>query len=574
MVFHEKSALCFVQRAFLFYPKLGGVYMTQKMNQFGTTTQLLHAGQTPDPTTGSRAVPIYQTTSYVFEDADHAERLFSLQEPGNIYSRIMNPTVDAFEKRMAILEDGVGALGTSSGMAAITMTILNIAQAGDEIVAASNLYGGTYNLFAVTLPKYGIDVHFVDISKPEEVRKAITGKTKAVFAETIGNPSLHVLDFEAISDVAHEAHVPLIIDNTFGSPANCKPLQHGADIVIHSATKWIGGHGTTIGGVVIDGGRFTWNKEKFPGFHEPDSSYGGLVYGRDLGDLAFIMKLRVQLMRDIGACLSPFNAFQLLQGLETLSLRMKKHQENAMEIAKKLQEHPAVKWVSYPGLEGHSAHELGKKYLENGFGAVVNFGIEGGLKAGRDLISHVNLWSHVANVGDAKSLIIHPASTTHLQLSKEELMTTGTTEDLVRLSVGLEDFKDIYEDLNQALSLATGKKDDTDLDINAQILEEAKSSAIEHTEQGPRRKVILFLGGEVEGNEKVKSWGRLGYRLIPSSLDEPNLKVDYVFVISNVNADLVAEMIEKVSPDAIFTDNEQITQTLLKSIERTNVLTV
>lgn len=548
--------------------------MKRKVNQFGTTTQLLHGGQVPDPTTGSRAVPIYQTTSYVFEDADHAERLFSLQEPGNIYSRIMNPTVDAFEKRMAILEDGIGALGTASGMSAITLTILNIAHAGDEIVAASNLYGGTYNLFAVTLPKYGINVHFVDITKPDEVRKVVTPKTKAVFAETIGNPSLHVLDFEAISDVAHEADIPLIIDNTFGSPANCKPLQHGADIVIHSATKWIGGHGTTIGGVVIDGGRFTWNKEKFPGFHEPDNSYGGLVYARDLGDLAFILKLRVQLMRDFGACLSPFNAFQLLQGLETLSLRMKKHQENAMEIAKKLQKHPAVKWVSYPGLEDHSAHELGKKYLENGFGAVVNFGIEGGIEAGKDLIRHVKLWSHVANVGDAKSLIIHPASTTHLQLSKEELITTGVTEDLVRLSVGLEDFKDIYEDINQALSQATGKRDDGTVDTNDQIIEQARNSAIEHTEQGARRKVILYVGGEIEDNPKIKSWGRLGYRLIPSSLDEPNLKVDYVFVSSKVDAGKVSKIVETVNPEAIFTENEQDTQSLQQSIKGTNILTV
>ncbi|WP_280770017.1 O-acetylhomoserine aminocarboxypropyltransferase/cysteine synthase family protein [Salipaludibacillus daqingensis] len=547
--------------------------MTQKVNQFGTTTQLLHAGQAPDPTTGSRAVPIYQTTSYVFDDADHAERLFSLQEPGNIYSRIMNPTVDAFEKRMAILEDGVGALATASGMSAITLSILNIAHAGDDIVAASNLYGGTYNLFAVTLPKYGINVHFVDVTDPEEVRKAITSKTKAVFAETIGNPSLHVLDFEAISDVAHEANIPLIIDNTFGSPANCKPLQHGADIVIHSATKWIGGHGTTIGGVVIDGGRFTWNKEKYPEFHEPDNSYGGLVYARDLGDLAFILKLRVQLMRDIGACLSPFNAFQLLQGLETLSLRMKKHQENALEIAKKLQAHPAVKWVSYPGLEEHSAHELAKKYLHNGFGAVVNFGIEGGLEAGRDLIKHVKLWSHVANVGDAKSLIIHPASTTHLQLSKEDLVTTGVTEDLVRLSVGLEDFKDIYEDINQALLQATGKEDASAIDNKTQIITEAKSSAIEHTDAGPRRKAILVLGGEIEGNEKAKAWARLGYRLL-SSYSDDSVNVDYIFLLSNNGEDEVAEAIEKTNPDAIFTNNDQLAESLLQTLNEINVITV
>ncbi|RKL66810.1 O-acetylhomoserine sulfhydrylase [Salipaludibacillus neizhouensis] len=517
--------------------------MTEKFNQLGTSTKLLHAGQIPDPTTGARALPIYQTTSYVFNDADHAEKLFSLQEPGNIYSRIMNPTVDAFEKRMAILEDGVGALATSSGMAGITMTILNIAGAGDHIVSAANLYGGTYNLFKVTLPKYGIHVTFVDSTNPEEVKRAITTNTKAVFAETVGNPSLNVLDFEAISDVAHEANIPLIVDNTFAPPPLCKPLQHGADIVIHSATKWIGGHGTTIGGVVIDGGRFDWNKEKFPEFHEPDESYGGLVYARDLGDMAFIMKLRVQLMRDIGACLSPFNAFQLMQGLETLSLRLKKHQENALALARKLQEHPAVKWVSYPGLEDHTAHQQAKKYLNDGYGAIVNFGIDGGLNAGRELISNVKLWSHVANVGDAKSLIIHPASTTHLQLSSEDLKTTGVTEDLVRLSVGLEDLEDIYEDLNQALFQATGHQPALDQDDTQKMLAQAKNSAIEHTDEGPRRKVILVISDN-NTTEEMKPWERLRYRIITLNVSEEkhalseymtpqSVKIDYVYLMSD-----------------------------------------
>ncbi|PYZ93843.1 O-acetylhomoserine sulfhydrylase [Salipaludibacillus keqinensis] len=548
--------------------------MAKNVNHYGTTTQLLHAGQVPDPTTGSRGVPIYQTTSYVFDDADHAERLFSLQEPGNIYSRIMNPTVDVFEKRMAVLEDGVGALATSSGMAAITMTILNIAHAGDEVVAASNLYGGTYNLFAVTLPKYGIHVHFVDVTKPEAVRQAITPKTKAVFAETIGNPSLHVLDFEAISDVAHEANIPLIIDNTFGSPANCKPLQHGADIVIHSATKWIGGHGTTIGGVVVDGGRFTWNEEKFPGFHEPDDSYGGLVYARDLGDLAFILKLRVQLMRDLGASLSPFNAFQLLQGLETLSLRMKKHQENALELAKKLEAHPAVKWVKYPGLEEHFAHKLAKKYLKNGFGAVVNFGIEGGLEAGRDLISHVKLWSHVANVGDAKSLIIHPASTTHLQLSKEDLVTTGVTEDLVRLSVGLEDIEDIYDDLDQALALATGKKEEKPQYVKQEILNKAKRSAIEHTAEGPRRKVIVTVD-DVFTDESLNSWKRLGYRIVASSeLVDSTVIVDYLYVSSQHHVDRLSEVASRLKPLAVLTNDHELESSLSEMLKGYEVITV
>ncbi|ADH98725.1 O-acetylhomoserine aminocarboxypropyltransferase/cysteine synthase family protein [Salisediminibacterium selenitireducens] len=493
----------------------------KEVNEWKKSTQLLHAGQVADPATGARAVPIYQTTSYVFDDAEHAERLFSLAEPGNIYSRIMNPTVDAFEKRMAILEDGVGALATSSGMSAITLTIFNLAEAGDEIVAASNLYGGTYNLFKNTLPKYGIKVHFTDSTDPEAVRKAITPKTKAVFAETIGNPSLNVLDFEAISDVAHEAGVPLIIDGTFGSPAVCRPLQHGADIVIHSATKWIGGHGTTIGGVVVDGGRFEWSKEKFPMFHEPDPGYDGLQY-KDLGELAFILKMRVQLMRDIGAAMSPFNAFLLLQGLETLNLRMERHQANALALAEKLQSHPQVEWVSYPGLKDHPAHDLAEQYLSGGYGPVVNFGIKGGRDAGRELIRHVKLWSHVANVGDAKSLIIHPASTTHLQLSDEDLATTGVTPDLVRLSVGLEDIDDLYEALDEALRIASG--DHPAEEEPDHLYERMMSSAVLHQPEGSRRKVILNYGSD----ESVKPFKRLGYRVISESDLTQDSVVDYI----------------------------------------------
>jgi O-acetylhomoserine (thiol)-lyase len=519
--------------------------MKKRIDEQGLLTQLLHAGQVPDPTTGARAVPIYQTTSYVFEDADHAERLFSLAEPGNIYSRIMNPTVDAFEKRMAILEDGVGALGTSSGMAAITMSIMNVAQSGDHIVAASHLYGGTYNLFAITLPKYGIDVSFVDISDINAVKQAIKENTKAVFAETIGNPGLQVLDFHAVSDAAHDAGIPLIVDNTFGTPAVCRPLQHGADIVIHSATKWIGGHGTTIGGVVVDGGRFTWNKEKFPQYHEPDPSYNGLVYN-DLGDMAFILKMRVQLLRDIGAALSPQNAFYLLQGLETLSLRMDRHQKNALALARRLQEHPAVNWVKYPGLEAHPAHELAVKYLDGGFGGVVNFGIDGGMEAGRELIKHVSLWSHVANVGDAKSLIIHPASTTHLQLSEEDRESSGTTSDLVRLSVGLEDIEDLYDDLNEALGMATGHfglKPDKD------SYAEALKSAVCHTEEGPRRKTMVVLS---ETAQYAKKWERLGYRTIRTTSSEELDKwkgetVDYVLAPEH-SEDLLKEAVEKLRP--------------------------
>ncbi|QHE63169.1 aminotransferase class V-fold PLP-dependent enzyme [Rossellomorea vietnamensis] len=421
---------------------------------FDFDTLLLHGGQEPDPATGSRAVPIYQTTSYVFDNSDHAAKLFALEEPGNIYTRIMNPTVDVLEKRLALLEGGIGALGVSSGMAAISLSILNIAGAGDEIVAATNLYGGTYNLFSTTLPKYGIKVHFVDPTDPENFRKAITPKTKAVFAETIGNPSLHVLDIESVAKVAHDHHIPLIIDNTFATPYVCKPIDWGADIVIHSATKWIGGHGTAIGGVVIDGGKFDWNHEKFPGFTEEDRSYNGLRYAQDVGAAAFITKLRVQLLRDLGACLSPQNAFLLLQGLETLHLRIERHTENALKIAEHLNQHSGVAWVSYPGLPQHPSYALAQKYLKNGAGSIVVFGIKGGRDSGRKVVDNISLWSHVANVGDAKSLIIHPASTTHQQLNDEEIRATGVTEDLVRLSVGLESAKDLIEDLDHAIEVA------------------------------------------------------------------------------------------------------------------------
>ena len=432
--------------------------MTNEFKEYGLETLLLHGGQEPDPATGSRAVPIYQTSSYVFQDTDHAQKLFSLQEPGNIYTRIMNPTTDVLEKRIALLEGGIGALAVSSGMAAITLAILNIASAGDEIVAAANLYGGTYNLFAVTLPKYGINVKFVDSQDPENFRKAINDKTKAVFAEIIGNPSLNVLDVEKVAHIAHESGIPLIVDNTFATPYVCQPIKWGADIVVHSATKWIGGHGTSIGGIIVDGGKFDWNNAKFPDFTEPDQSYQGIRYAQDVGPAAYITKARVQLLRDFGSCLSPFNAFLLLQGVETLHLRIKEHNCNAQEIAHYLDGHAAVEWVSHPSLETHPSHELAKKYFKNGFGAIVNFGIKGGRDAGRTFIDNVQLWSHLANVGDAKSLVIHPASTTHLQLDKEELKATGVTEDLIRLSVGIEGVQDLIDDLDRALFIGAGEK--------------------------------------------------------------------------------------------------------------------
>ena len=423
---------------------------------YALETLALHGGQAPDPTTGSRAVPIYQSTSFVFHSSEHARALFALDEPGHIYTRIGNPTTDVFEKRMALLEDGVAAVATASGQAAIALSILNLAQAGDEIVASNQLYGGTFNLFAVTLPRYGIQTRWVDLSDTAQIRAAINEKTRAVFAEIIGNPGLGVLDIETVADIAHEAGVPLIVDNTFATPALCRPITWGADIVVHSATKWLGGHGNSIGGVVVDGGRFDWTNPRFPNFNRPDPSYHGVRYATDFGTLAFITKLRVQLLRDLGPCLSPFNAFLILQGVETLTLRMERHCRNAAEIAERLAAHPAVAWVNYPARPDHPSYALAQRYLGGHGGGVVTFGIRGGTEAGRHLINRVQLWSHVANVGDAKSLIIHPASTTHQQLSDEDRRRSGVGDDLVRLSVGLEAVEDLWLDLDRALREATG----------------------------------------------------------------------------------------------------------------------
>jgi O-acetylhomoserine (thiol)-lyase len=420
--------------------------------KYALETLAVHAGQVIDPTTMSRAVPIYQTTSYGFRDTEHAANLFALAEFGNIYTRLMNPTSDVFEKRIAELEGGVGALATASGQAAITFSIMNIAEAGDEIVSASSLYGGTYNLFAITLPKFGIKVKFVDPSDPDNFRKAITDKTKALYAESIGNPRGDVLDIEAVAKIAHEHGIPLIVDNTFPSPYLLRPIEHGADIVVHSATKFIGGHGTSIGGVIVDSGKFDWKASgKFPGLTEPDPSYHGAVYTEAVGPLAYIIKARVQLMRDIGASISPFNSFLLLQGLETLHLRMERHSQNALKVAEFLQKQEVVSNVNYPGLPGHPSYELAKKYLPKGQGAILTFEIAGGVEAGKKLINSVKLFSHLANVGDSKSLIIHPASTTHSQLEGEALLSTGVTPGMVRLSVGTENIDDILADLAQAI---------------------------------------------------------------------------------------------------------------------------
>ena len=422
-------------------------------------TQALHAGQVVDPTTKSRAVPIYQTSSYVFDDTKDAADLFALQKFGNIYTRIMNPTQDVFEKRVAALEGGIAALATSSGQAATTLSILNLAQAGDEIISSAQLYGGTYSLFHYTLPKLGVSVVFADPDNPENFRKAINSKTKAIYVETVGNPKLNTVDIQAVADIAHEAGIPLIVDNTTPSPYLINPIEHGADVVVHSATKFIGGHGTSIGGVIVDSGKFNYDNGKFPNFTEPDPSYHGLkfweVFGNlpGVGNIAYIIKARVQLMRDLGPAISPFNAFLLLQGLETLHVRVERHSENALKVAQFLKSHPKVSWVNYPGLPEHPTYALSQKYYKRGlFGGLVGFGIKGGLEAGKNFINNVKLLSHLANIGDAKTLVIHPASTTHQQLTEEEQFSTGVTPDFIRLSIGLENVQDIIEDLEQALA--------------------------------------------------------------------------------------------------------------------------
>lgn len=427
--------------------------MSERKLKFDTLQ--VHAGQQADPTTGSRAVPIYQTTSYVFKDTDHAANLFSLKEPGNIYTRIMNPTSDVLEQRIAALEGGIGALAVSSGQAAITYAILNLASVGDEIVSASTLYGGTHTLFSNTLPKLGIKTTFVNSDEPENFRAAIKENTKAIYIESIGNPGINLIDIEAVANIAHENNIPLIVDNTFGTPYLIRPFEFGADIVVHSATKFIGGHGTSVGGLIVDSGKFDWAKgNKFPGFTEPDSSYNGIRYAQDLGPLAFIIKARIQLLRDTGASISPFNSFLLLQGLETLSLRVERHVYNAEKVAEFLLNHPKVSWVNYPSLEGNKYHSLAKKYLPKGAGSIFTFGIIGGAEAGKTFINNLEIFSLLANVADAKSLVIHPASTTHAQLSEENQAAAGVTPDMIRLSIGIEDVEDLIADLNQALNRA------------------------------------------------------------------------------------------------------------------------
>lgn len=424
--------------------------------KFGFSTLQVHGGQKPDSATGSRAVPIYQTTSYCFESVEHGADLFALKTDGHIYSRISNPTVAVFEERMALLEGGVGAVAFASGMGAINAAILNILQAGDEIVAAPTIYGGTFNLLANMLPKLGIKTHFVNPDDPESFRRAINDKTRLVYAETIGNPGINLIDIEKIADIAHEAKIPFMLDNTFGTPYLIKVFDYGVDIVVHSATKFIGGHGTTLGGVVVDSGNFDWiGSGKFPCLTEPDESYHGLNYAKDCGKSAYTTKLLAQYLRDTGACLSAQSAFNLLIGLETLSLRIERHVENTKKITEFLNDHPQVAWVNYPGLKDNKYYELGQKYLPNGAGSIFTFGIKGGLEAGIKFIESLQIFSHLANVADAKSLVIHPASTTHAQLNEEEQKLAGVTPDMIRISVGIEDVDDLIWDLNQALEKAT-----------------------------------------------------------------------------------------------------------------------
>jgi O-acetylhomoserine (thiol)-lyase len=422
-------------------------------NSLRIESLVLHGGQEADPTTGSRAVPIYQTTSYLFKDTDHAANLFGLKEFGNIYTRLMNPTSDVFEKRMALLEGGVGALAVASGSSAITLALLNIAQAGDEIVSADNLYGGTYNLFHHTFKRLGIKVNFVKSNDLAAIEKAITPKTKAVYAESIGNPKLDVADLEGISKVAHKHGLPFVLDNTV-SPYLLRPFDHGVDIIVYSATKFIGGHGTSLGGVIVDSGKFDWTNGKFPLIADPEPSYHGINFVealKPLGNIAYIIKARVTLLRDLGPAISPFNSFLFLQGLETLHLRMKAHSENALAVAKHLSKHPLVEWVNYPGLESSPDAARAKKYLPKGAGSIIGFGIKGGIESGKKFINSLKLISHLANIGDAKSLAIHPASTTHQQLTEEEQKATGVTPEFIRLSIGIEHIDDIIDDINQAL---------------------------------------------------------------------------------------------------------------------------
>ena len=495
---------------------------------YGFDTLCIHGGQAPDPTTGARAVPIYQTSSFVFQSSDHAAQLFNLDEPGNIYSRIGNPTVDVFEKRMALLEGGVAAVAFASGQAALTATLLTLLRPGDQIVASSHLYGGTHTLLNGTISEIGIDVRFVDSEDPEDFRRAMSERTRVVLAETIGNPNLDVLDLRALADVAHERGAALLVDNTFATPYLCRPIEHGADIVYHSATKWIGGHGTSIGGVVVDGGRFDWANGHFPALSEADPNYHGIVYTSEFGTLAFATRLRVRTLRDTGGSLSPHSAFLFLLGLETLPVRMHAHCQNAMAVARFLAAHPAVSWVRYPGLESHPTHERAGRYLPRGAGAVIAFGIRGGRAAGAACIDRLALWSHLANVGDVRSLVIHPASTTHQQLSDEDLARGGVGPDLIRLAVGLEDPGDLIADLDRALRAATGLTAAGPAPLNDEgVIRWVAADPFDYAGGRPRPKVIAVVGLSANpgrpSTRVARKLRRLGYRIVPVNPSAPEI---------------------------------------------------
>ena len=486
----------------------------ETLRPYRFATVAVHGGTAPDPATGARAVPIYQTTAFAFQNTQHAAELFSLDEAGNIYTRIMNPTTDVLEKRIALLEGGVAAVAFASGQAATSAVIFNVARAGDEIVASSHLYGGTHTLLTSTLADLGIRVRLAE--GLAEARAALTDRTRLVLVETLGNPKLDVADLAAWAELAHAHGVPLAVDNTFATPYLCRPIEFGADIVIHSATKWLGGHGTAMGGIVVDGGRFDYNRPTFPQFSEPDPSYHGLVYAREMGGLAFSTRLRVKLLRDLGGSLSPFNAFLILQGVETLALRMDRQCATAQTLAERLRQHPAVAWVNYPGLFDHPQHEAARRYFKAGlYGAVLNFGIEGGVAAGRQFIDRLGLWSHVANVGDVRSLVIHPASTTHQQLTPEEQVRAGANPDLVRLSVGLEDVDDLFADLDQALAFATGRSAGPRLLNDEAVIRQIADSPFK-ADGTPITVAVVGLSGQTgrPSYRVARKLQRLGYRIV------------------------------------------------------------
>lgn len=524
-------------------------------------TVAIHGGTAPDPTTGARSVPIYQTTAYVFQNTAHAAELFSLDEAGNIYTRIGNPTTDALEKRVALLEGGVAAVAFASGQAATTATVMNLCRSGDEVVASTNLYGGTFTLLSSTLADLGIKVRFVQ--SLEEARQAYSDRTRLAFVETLGNPKLDVPDLEAWSALAHDHGVPLAVDNTFATPYLCRPLDYGADIIIHSATKWLGGHGAAMGGIVVDGGRFDYNQAHLPQFSQPDPSYHGIVYGKEMGSLAFSTRIRVKILRDTGATIAPMNAFLILMGVETLGIRMERQSQNAAVLAQRLAEHPAVAWVNYPGMAHHPSHALARRYLAHGlYGSMLNFGIRGGVQAGMRFINSVGLWSHVANVGDVRSLVIHPASTTHQQLSPDEQIKAGADPDLIRLSVGLEHVDDLWADLEQALASATGGTHHTPLMNDEAVIRDVVLSTTKASGE-PRTVAVVGLSSQPgrPSYRVARKLQRMGYRIIPVNpayAGTPILGVPCVATLADVREPIDVIQVFRGSDKAVETAREAL----------------